>query len=237
MSTPMPRPSRSAREAAYFPIFLALRGAPVLVVGGGMEAFAKAEALCNAGALVTVVGDAVCDDIVSLHASGLVALQRRSFEPSDLDHMRLCIVAQEDSNSAAHVAAAARRRGVLVNAVDRPELCDFIMPAVVERGPVRIAISTGGLAPALSRDLRARIDAVVPPAYARLARFCGAWRHEVSARLHDHSLRRRFWEVVLSGAEADAVLAGEEAAAAGLLAARLREVERSGAVEALRTAG
>jgi len=107
-------------------------------------------------------------------------------------------------------------------------LCDFIAPAVVERGAVRIAISTGGLSPALARDLRARIEAAVPPGYALLARFCGAWRARVAERLGRRELRRRFWQAVLAGGEAEAALAGDAATADRLIATRLGQAALSG---------
>ena len=226
MSTPTLPPDPSVPEPAFFPIFLALRDTPVLVVGGSIEAFAKVEALRRAGGRVRVVANAVCEEIAALHAAVLIELRRKHFEASDLEGVRLCFVALEDAAAAARVVAAAHRHGVLVNAVDRPDLCDFVMPAVVERGPVRVAISTGGLSPALARELRARIEAAVPVAYGGLARLCGAWRKRVAAQLRDRTSRRRFWEAVIRGAEADAVLAGDEAKAERLLETRLGDAER-----------
>ena len=226
MSMPL---DTAAPARAYFPIFLALRGAPVLVVGGSSEAFAKVEGLRAARVQVRVVAKAAGEQISALHAAGAIELRRRAFEVSDLDGVRLCFVALDDATAAARVVAAARRHGVLVNAVDRPQLCDFVMPAVVERGPVRIAISTGGLSPALAQHLRARIEAAVPMAYGALARFCGAWRKRVAAQLCDRTSRQRFWQSVVRGVEAQAVLAGDEAKAEQLLHARLDRAKRGGA--------
>ncbi len=231
MLTPIPAPppeGAAADDPGYFPIFLDLRDAPVLVVGGGSEAGAKATALARAGARVTIIAGTVCPEIVALAAAGTLTVRRRAFTPEDLAGMRLCVVAVADAAAAATIAAAARERAVLVNAVDRPGLCDFIMPAVVERGAVRIAISTGGLSPALARELRARIEAAVPSAYARLARFCGAWRGRVAATLGRRELRRRFWQAALAGNEAEAALAGDATEADRLMAARLDWAARGG---------
>jgi uroporphyrin-III C-methyltransferase / precorrin-2 dehydrogenase / sirohydrochlorin ferrochelatase len=231
MLTPTPAPppeGAAAGEPAYFPIFLDLGEAPVLVVGGGSEAKAKAEALTRAGARVTVIATQACPGIAALAAARALNLRRRDFAESDLEGMRLCIVALADPAATAAITAAARGRGVLVNAVDRPGLSDFIVPAVVERGPVRIAISTGGSSPALARDLRARIEAAVPTGYARLARFCARWRARAAARLRRRELRRQFWQAVLAGGEADAALAGDTAAADRLIAARLGAAAQSG---------
>lgn len=224
----VPRDEAAAAEPGYFPLFLDLRDKRALVVGGNSEAAAKAEALCRAGARVTVVAADASIAIAARASCGDLVWHRRAFRPDDLDGMRLAIVATEDDTLARAAALAARRRGVLVNAVDRPALCDAIVPAVVERGPLVIAISTGGLAPALARDLRARIEAAVPEGYGRLARFCGAWRRRVAAQLGSRELRRAFWNAVLNGAEARAVLADDEATAARLIAARLDACARRG---------
>lgn len=226
---PVPPPDeRSKDDPGYFPIFLALRDVPVLVVCGGDDAVAKVEALRRAGARVTVVAAVACDAITSLATAGELVLQQRAFIASDLDGVRLCVVAVEDAIIAKQIVSVARRRGVLVNAVDRPVLCDFIIPAVVERGPLRIAISTNGLAPALARELRRRIDAAVPMAFGELARFCGTWRTRVMTQLRERDTRRRFWESVLNGAEAEAILAGNDAAAARMIEKRLNDSARRG---------
>lgn len=222
MPIPAPRPDAMAdTDPCYFPIFLDLRGATVLVVGGDGTAAAKAEALRRAGAMVTVVAATPGEEIATLAAAGAVTLKRRDFVPADLDGARLCIVTLDKVAAIESIVAEARRQGVLINAVDRPVLCEFIMPAVVERGPVRIAISTGGLAPALARELRLRIEAAVPTGYAHVARFCGGWRARVAARLTHPAARREFWNAVLEGSETAALLAGDELVAERLIANRL----------------
>ena len=200
---------------AGFPIVLDLAGQLVLVVGGGEAAAAKCRLLAPSGARIRVVDPAPSPDLAGLAQDGIVTLARRRFEPHDLDHVRLCYVALDDADEAAAVVAVARARGVLVNAVDRPALCDFATPAMVRRGPITIAIATGGTAPALARNLRARIEAAIPAAFGTLAALCGAWRGRVAATLDDPVQRRRFWDAVLDGAPAAAVLRGD-AAAAGL---------------------
>ncbi|MDJ0391346.1 siroheme synthase CysG [Roseomonas sp. E05] len=209
-----------------FPVFLDLAGTEVLVVGGGDVAAAKCRLLRPAGAAIRVVDPAPEPVIEDLAAAGQVALLRRAFAPEDLDGARLCYVALDDAAEAAAVVAEARRRGVLVNAVDRPALCDFTTPAMVQRGPVAIAIGTAGLAPALARDLRARIEAAVPPAFGALAAFCARWRDRVAAALPDRDRRRRLWDEVLEGAEAAALLEREDAGAAD--AAMEARLARSG---------
>ena len=214
-STPLPP------EASPFPVFLDLSGAAVLVVGGGEVAVAKCRLLGRSGGVIRVVDPDPCDDLLDLAASGAVDLHRRPFASADLDGVRLCYVGLDDEAEAAAVVAEARSRGVLVNAVDRPSLCDFSTPAIVERGPLTIAIGTGGAAPALARDLRARIEAAVPPGFGRLVAFLGRWRGRVAAALADKGRRRAFWDRAIEGPVAEAVLAGDEGLAEALMAREL----------------
>jgi uroporphyrin-III C-methyltransferase/precorrin-2 dehydrogenase/sirohydrochlorin ferrochelatase len=208
-------------DAVPFPIFLDLAGARVIVVGGGEAAFAKIRLLQRSRAILTVVDPMPLAEIAVLAEDGRLELRRRCFVTNDLDGARLCYVALDDVAEAAEVVAEARRRGVLVNAVDRPALCDFTTPAIVERGSIVIAISTGGAAPALARALRARVEAAVPPAYSALAAFCRRWRGRVRQELGDRERRRHFWDAVVAGSEAAAVLDGNSVEAEALIADRL----------------
>ncbi|MBV9655747.1 MAG: siroheme synthase CysG, partial [Acetobacteraceae bacterium] len=213
----------SARgEASYFPIFLRMDGARVLVVGEGDEAVAKARLLLSSGAAITVVSPhPACADLRNLADERRISLQERPFAAADLDGARLCVVALEDEAETAPVAAAARAAGVLVNAVDKPAHCDFIVPAIVDRAPVTVAIGTGGAAPALARDLRARVEAAVPPGTATLAALCKRFRDEVARAIPGREGRRRFWDAVMEGPEAAAATDGDEATAAALLRERI----------------
>lgn len=176
----------------YFPIFMDLRGRQALVVGEGEAASRKADALRSAGALV--------------HATPL-------FEPADLEGVAIAIGADAPDAMLQALSEAAKARGIPVNIVDRPALCTYITPSVVDRAPLQIAVSSGGAAPVLARLLRARIEAMIPPAYGRLATLAERWKERVRARLPDVTLRRRVLERALSGRVADLVLAGQDAAA------------------------
>ena len=222
-------PSDTAAEPAAFPIFLNLANKPVVVIGGGEEAVAKVRLLLPVGPDLRVFAQATCDDLTALAAAGHIVLCHRLPVAEDLRGARLCIVALDDPHAAEAACAMARTAGVLVNAVDRPELCDFIIPALVQRTPVTVAISTGGAAPALARDLRGRVEQAVPPGYAELGRLCRSWRPVVARSLHSRAARRRFWDDVLSGPEAAAALDGDMAHAATLLHARLEAVQRGSA--------
>ena len=152
-----------------FPIFLALQDRPVLVVGGGEPAARKVELLLAAGARVTLIADAVVGEIAQMIAEARISWAGRAFDDGDLSDMALVIVATHDEALQVRVSDAARRRCLPVNVVDRPALSSFIMPAIVDRAPVTIAISTGGAAPALARRLRAEIERAMPAAVGRLA--------------------------------------------------------------------
>jgi len=143
-------------DAALYPVFLKLRGLPVVVVGGGRVAASKLEGLLAAGARVTVIAPQVGEDI-----RGRAAVVERAFQPSDLDGARWVIAAATPEVNR-EVAAAAATRGLFVNAVDDPEHATAYLGGVVRRGEVELAISTGGVAPALAGLLREALDALLP---------------------------------------------------------------------------
>jgi uroporphyrin-III C-methyltransferase/precorrin-2 dehydrogenase/sirohydrochlorin ferrochelatase len=208
-------------EASAFPIFLRLEGKSVLVVGGGDDAAAKVRLLLPTHAAVVVVTPQAGDALLALAGEGRIELRQRELVATDLHGMRLCIVALADPDAARAVAETAASADVLVNVVDRPYLCDFTVPAIVNRAPVTVAIGTEGFAPSLARDLRSRIELAVPPGIAVLGALCRDWRQRVATALPDRLARRRFWDGVMQGAEAQAALDGDRVAAECLLAARL----------------
>lgn len=220
MSTPPPRPE----APAPFPVLLDLLGQPVLVVGGGDAAAATLRLLRPTGAAIRVVDPAPAEELEALAAEGGITLLRRAFAPADLDGARLCCVALDDAEAAAAVAAAARARGVLVNAMDRPALRDVSAPAMRRRGPIAVAIGRGGVAPALARGLGGRIGAAMPPARGALAAFCARWRDRVTRALPQHAARRRFRDEVPDGKEASVILdQGDIAAADAAMERRLAD--------------
>ncbi len=193
-----------------FPLFLTLQGRRALVVGGCEPAARKIELLLASGAQVTLVAETVVGEIAQLIADGRIVWGGHTFDDGDLEGVSLAIVAGNDDLLAARVAHAAERRGLPVNVVDRPALSSFIMPAIVDRGPITIAISTGGAAPALARKLKAEIERVLPAAIGRLARFAEIFRSQVRRTLVEPRLRRRFWDRVFEGRVGELALAGDE---------------------------
>ncbi len=196
-----------------FPLFLSLKDRRALVVGGGEPAARKTELLLSAGAQVTLIAGTVTGEIAQLIADGRVAWAGHDFDAGDLDGVSLVIVATEDGPLQARVAHAAQRRCLPVNVVDRPALSSFIMPAIVDRGPITVAISTGGTAPALARKLRAEIERALPATIGRLARFADIFRDQVRRTLREPRARRLFWDRVFAGRVGELALAGDEIAA------------------------
>ncbi len=174
------------------PIFLDVDGRPALVLGSGEVAERKADALRRAGAIVRI---------------------EPRFEPAMLQGCAVAIGADADDADLAALSAAAQAVGIPVNVVDKPALCSFITPSVIDRDPLLIAVSTGGAAPVLARLVRARIEALIPPAWGRLAALADSLKAEIRAALPDVVQRRRVLERSLDGRVAALVFAGQEDAA------------------------
>jgi uroporphyrin-III C-methyltransferase/precorrin-2 dehydrogenase/sirohydrochlorin ferrochelatase len=205
----------------YYPAFMNLSGRPVLLVGGGEPAARKLRLLLKAGARVTAVAPRINTEIAELAETGAetgaktggVTLRRRRFRPADLEGQRLVIGATGLPAVDAEVSHAAEAAGLAVNIVDRPELSTFITPAIVDRDPVVIGISTGGAAPVLARRIRATIEALLPSRMGRLASFAESFRSAVAALIPDGRSRRIFWDGFFDGPIARSVLTGNERAA------------------------
>ncbi len=190
----------------YFPIFLDLKGRRALIVGGGEAAARKLRLLKKAGAEITVVAARPCREIEVSDAR----LIQRGFVAGDVNGQAIVFAASEVSALDDRVAEAAKAANVAYNVLDRAEASSFILPAVVERDPVVIAISSGGSAPVLVRRLRETIERLLPARLGTLARFADNFRGAIKGLLPDATGRRRFWERFFDSAIAEAVLAGDE---------------------------
>lgn len=197
----------------YLPLFTRLEGRRCLVVGGGAVALRKARLLASAGARVNVVAPAVQPALAELAASSGGVVEARAWRAADLDGIALVIAATDDRSVNAQVSADAQARQLPVNVVDDPALCSVILPSIIDRSPLMIAIGSGGQSPVLVRQLRARLESTIPMALGRLARLVGSLRQRAAQRFVDPDERRRFWERVLDGPIAEQVLAGQEEAA------------------------
>lgn len=205
----------------YLPLFFKIAGKACLIVGGGAVAYRKASLLVKAGAVVHVVAPEVIDDVKALveNSGGTVAL--KNYEPSDLQGKTLVVAATNNRTLNQQVSKEAQALQKPVNVVDDPKLCSFVLGSIVDRSPLVIAISSSGASPVLARMLRARIEAMIPNAYGRLAHFMGGFRSAVKAKIPKDVPRRRFWEKVLEGPVAEKVLAGKEAEAREVFAQEL----------------
>ncbi len=216
----------------YLPLFFDLRGQSCLLVGGGTIALRKARLLVKAGAQVTLVAPAVSSELNNLITShgGEVLLQR--YEPALLEQAVLVISATDIAEVNQQVAADCKLRKIPVNVVDNPRLCSVIMPAIIDRSPLMIGISSGGEAPVLARLARAKVESTLPAAYGKAAQLASRYRDKVKHAFKDGDHRRRFWEALFEGAMLEQILAGNDAAAEQVLTKSLdeRRLETGGEV-------
>ena len=205
-----------------------IRDCDCLVVGGGQVAARKVYLLHRAGARVTVVSPVLCDELQRWAAARDLVHHARTYQDTDLDGVKLVIAATNQPAVNQAVAAGAQQRGLPVNVVDNQALCSFIMPSIIDRTPVQIAISTGGASPVLARLLRARLETFIPAAYGRLAELLERFRERVKARFKNTDETRRFWEHVLEGPIADMLIAGKDQAAEAALEQAIATAEPVG---------
>jgi uroporphyrin-III C-methyltransferase/precorrin-2 dehydrogenase/sirohydrochlorin ferrochelatase len=192
----------------YLPIFLRLAGEPVLVVGGGEVAARKIDLLLRTGARVIVVAPELIASLAQQATQGVITHLAAEFQPDHLNGVRLAIAATDRHAVNAWVAHQADRRNIPVNVVDDRELSRFIVPAIVDRSPVVVAVGSSGDAPVLTRRLREKLESFLPQRLGALARLAGRFRPVVKTRLASVSRRRRFWESFFDGEIAADVLAG-----------------------------
>lgn len=198
----------------FLPIFANVRNKLCLVVGGGEVAKRKAGVLLEAGANVRVVAPEIADE---LRNDAKVMPIVACFEPSHLDGVMLVIAATNDRKVNQQVSELAQARNIPVNVVDDPELCSFIMPAILDRSPLMVAFSSGGASPVLTRMMRGKLETVIPQNYSRLAAFAERFREVVKIKVTNPVKRRIFWENALEGVVAEKVLTGDEPSAEAML--------------------
>jgi uroporphyrin-III C-methyltransferase/precorrin-2 dehydrogenase/sirohydrochlorin ferrochelatase len=198
----------------YLPIFLDVKKQLCLVVGGGEVAKRKTGVLLDAGARVRVVAPQIDAELST--QTGVEAIRAR-FEAQHLDGVIMVIAATDDHSVNKQVSELARARKLPVNVVDNPELCSFIMPAILDRSPMMVAFSSGGASPVLTRMLRGKLETLIPQNYSRLAAFAERFRNKVKQRVTNPAKRRIFWENALEGIVSEKVLTGDEASAEAML--------------------
>jgi uroporphyrin-III C-methyltransferase/precorrin-2 dehydrogenase/sirohydrochlorin ferrochelatase len=193
----------------YFPAFFDLTAQRVLLVGGGEVALRKLALLERSGAKVTVVAPQILPEFKERAAAGKIKAVLREFVADDLDGARLVIVATSRRAVNRWIAALSEARGIPVNVVDDREASRFIVPAIIDRDPVLVAISTGGASPVLARRLRERLEALIPKRFGELAVWLQALRRTVRWRLRDSDARRRYFEHIVDGAAARRFVQGD----------------------------
>jgi uroporphyrin-III C-methyltransferase / precorrin-2 dehydrogenase / sirohydrochlorin ferrochelatase len=212
----------------YLPVFLRVTDQPVLVVGGGEVALRKAEWFLKAGARVSVVAPALHPQLAAHIAAGDLMHVAAAFAPAQLAGQMAAVAATDDPRVNAAVSAAARARGIAINVVDDPELSTFIFPAIIDRSPLIVAVSSAGHAPVLARRVREQIEALLPGRLGALARFMGAHRARVQQVL-GRLARRAFWERIVAGPVATRVLQGDERGAVRALDSELHTLQLTSA--------
>ncbi len=197
----------------YFPIFVDLDGRDVLIAGGGEKALQKLRLLTKTTARIRVVAEDIVPAIAGLEREPPLVLERRRFASADVAGAAMVFAASDDPQADAEVAAAAKAQGIPVNVVDAPRESTFIMPAIVDRDPVVVAIGTGGAAPILAREIKSKVEAWLPARFGTVAARAMALRGRIQETIADPVVRRHAWERLLQGVWRSAVLAGDDAGA------------------------
>jgi uroporphyrin-III C-methyltransferase/precorrin-2 dehydrogenase/sirohydrochlorin ferrochelatase len=202
----------------YLPLFHDLRDKRCLIVGGGQVALRKLRVLTEAGVVINLVAPEI-DPVIQARAGEFagMTIHLRKFHPDDLDGVALVVVATQDQELNKTVAALAQDRDIDVNVVDQPQLCTVIFPAIVNRTPIQVAVSSGGTSPILTRMLRAQIESILPAGLGKLAELIGSYRGRVKAALHSAAARRAFWEGVLESNIPEQVYSGNTDTACEML--------------------
>ena len=201
----------------YLPVSWRLRDQLALLVGGGDIALRKGRLLVRAGARLRVVAPQIEPELRQLLEQHGGEWLSESYQPHHLDGVVLAIGATDNNDVNRQLHADAVARSLPVNVVDNPPLCTFIFPAIVDRDPLLISISSGGASPVLARWARSKIETLFPARLGKLAELMGRFRKPLAEKLPQVGARRLFWEGLLDGPLMERVLAGQHAAAEALL--------------------
>jgi len=212
----------------YFPIFLDLKNARAVVLGSGTIAARKADQLLRAGCRLTVVAPVLGHELALLADTHDFDHQKRDLCADDLAGCTLVFGCSEDESLNHSLYELATSAGILVNVSDDTDKCSFIMPAIVDRNPLLIAISSGATSPLLTRMLKTRFETSIPATYGRLAEFAGSYRDKIKTLIPNLTRRRRFWETMVSGPVAEHLFSNQLEEAETLMDSLLQEAAQSG---------
>ena len=211
----------------YFPVFLDLKQRRCLLVGGGDVATRKGRLLAKAGAILRVVAPQISPELRDLVQQCQGEIHLREYQATDVDDCVLAIAATDIDSLNQTISEDAKAKNIPVNVVDSPALCTYITPAIIDRSPLVIAISSGGESPVLARLIRAKLETLIPNSYGVLAQFASRWRERIKNRFADTDQRRRFWEKILQGPAAELVFNGQDAQADKLLSDAIQQDDAS----------
>lgn len=192
-----------------YPIYLKMRDAKAVVVGGGSIGESRVESLLECGARVTVVSPTLTPKLASRAEAGTIDHVAGEFLPAHLEGAVMALAATEKADINSLVSQVAKERGILINVADAPGLCDFFLPAVVRRGELNIAISTGGQCPALAKKLRLDLEELFGPEYQELLQLLGSWRAKIRGKYDDPKERREALERVINSEILELIRRGE----------------------------
>lgn len=181
----------------FYPIYVDIKNRPCTVIGGGVIAERKVGSLLESGANVRVISPVVTEALAAWGAEGKICVENRPYQDGDLADTFLAVSATDDMRVNEAVADEANRRQLLLNVVDIPRLCNFIVPAVVEQGPLVLAVSTSGTSPAMAKRIRQDLQTKYGPEYAVFLRMLGQMRERVKQHFATQAERQRFWETLI----------------------------------------
>lgn len=210
----------------YLPIFLNVQGRKCIVIGGGDVALRKAILLHRAGGSLQIIATDASAKLKVWCEQSQSNLKIKDFDSEDLNGASLVVAATDDSDINKAVRDLALSIDIPVNVVDQPELSSFIMPAIVDKSPVVIAVSSGGNSPVLTRHIKELTETLLPEKIGRLAELLGSYRQRVKSEIEDFPQRLEFWEGVLESEIPELVYAGDEKKAGRLIDARINNTEK-----------
>ena len=189
-----------SKNYPYYPIYLDIENRDVVIIGGGNVCARKAETMMKYGARVTIVSPEFTEEIVKWAEEGCLRLERKPYDPSDLDGANIVIASTDIQSVNEQIAADCRARRIPVNVVDVTPLCEFIVPAIIETGSIQIAVSTGGKSPALARTLKEDLQRSIGPEYAEVNDALGSLRDgaKAAASLPTDIDRKRFFDGIIA---------------------------------------
>ncbi len=193
----------------YYPIYLDIEDRAVIIIGGGNVCTRKAETMMKYGARVTVVSPTFTDELEGWAREGCLVLKRKTYDASDLDGANIVIASTDQQSVNEQIAADCRARRIPVNVVDVTPLCEFIVPAIIEKGSIQIAVSTGGKSPAVARTLKEDLQRAIGPEYAEVNDVLGTLRDGAKRVLPTDVDRKRFFDGIIAAGILEMLRAGK----------------------------